>query len=699
MSYDYGADINIGNYKYIKSIYVTETEGVDHTHYVVRLDLTSDNFNFTLCEGTNGEDLNFSITTNGTNMLRHWVAYWRRQDEDAATVFVKVPNVLAYETKRVYVIFGGQLDDRTDPDNVGLVFAEDFLDRDFFYTRWTASTSIPSDYFNSLGMSMPMYRHWIRPIGNYLTNRASWIIESCSYWNSVNESFQYYFSNADENHLDIRWRSGSSMYHNVVSAGSTPTYSISYIGGERGSLNEFHASYYEPTDKVTMRSLNRSTYPDVESIVERSVYGDTRLNTVDCYSGDWNQQTQELRMVWFLIREHRTVEPTIDYTDLYEPYETIVHQDEDYTEYTEDLTRVDLFHLGLTGVGSDPYKLSNNSDTDVWETDDTAGALVDGVEVLIGFGSDSTDLTSREYVHFDDGHEKYYGAVKLSDDALDGHSRTTWRPERTSGWACIDFGEDAQAVSAVSIKASSSMGNAVVSYQVQGTFGFPTLDSTEWMTLASGVGIAEEQWQPQHFYNETPFRYYRINCVEETGTVDIELDEWSMHEFKSHHKAPAVAQFRLLPDFENDQQKYFPKYVGLFGSNNGQDWTEIFGSYTYTPYYEYTHGRWQHYSLLNERPFYVYKMVFRGNWNGNSGKMVVAGWEMVELLSEAYTYRVLQGGADSGIVTRAIWALEDSGIDGIFYAVNGEFLNKVDNNELSSFKTMPLGLTDINVIQ
>ncbi|RKZ08458.1 hypothetical protein DRQ25_09035 [Candidatus Fermentibacteria bacterium] len=699
MSADYGADINVQEYKYIQSVLVTEAEGKDHTHYTARLDLDSTKFNFTLANAL-GLDVHFSEATNGTNMLRHWKAYWCNVDDDKATVFIKIPNMLANETRRIHVIWGGTLDDRSDPDTVGLLLADAFSSFTASNAKWVNNFSMSTTHFNNdYGLYIPTNGYYIKPVSDVLAGKVSWVIESFAYWDDSQESNRIVFTGT-ENALDIRYYPGSTIYHNIVNGGGYVSNSYTYGGGQRASFNETHTSYYEPTDKIRMRQTGRSSYPDADYYVERSVYGDTRQTSFYFYGPYNNNTTQYFYVAWVLVREYRLDEAEIDYTDLFVQYENVVHQEEDTIEYGPDVTNEELFHYTTYSGGGNPFKLSNNDAQDVWETDQSTAQMVDGVGVIVDFSCDKEDVTAETYIHYDSGHEKFYAAAKLSDNGTDPHGRDTWRTQSPSGWASIDFNTDAQAISGLSVRTATSIPpTTYVTFSFSGAFDRPTLSGTDWFPLASGTLVPTNTDQFVHFYNETPFRHYKLYCQDDADSQDIELEEWGMYRYKSYHQPRNIVQVRLLPDFENNQQKYFPRYFSLQGSNEGQYWEELHAEYTYTPFYEYTHGRWHRYTTLNEKPFYVYRMVFKGNWNGDTGKMVVADWEMVELASEEYTYRIFNGTDLDEAGTTAVWALPNAGIDGLFYSAIGGNLNKVNNSLLVSDNRLANEIIDINVIQ
>lgn len=126
----YSDNINTFLYKYSKPIYITETSGADRDLIPIRLDLNSQNFNFDLAR-SDGMDIRVAELQNGSGVFHMWIAYWNQTDSKA-TVWFKLPKLLADEVKEVWIFWGfsgdsgiSDLSSLTDYDPVFL-FADDF---------------------------------------------------------------------------------------------------------------------------------------------------------------------------------------------------------------------------------------------------------------------------------------------------------------------------------------------------------------------------------------------------------------------------------------------------------------------------------------------------------------------------------------------------------------------------------------------
>jgi hypothetical protein len=101
---DYAADINTELYKYTRPVYITEPTGEQQDFVPLRLDLNSNNFNFDLAR-EDGLDFRLAELSNGSGVFQMWVAYWNVTDR-IATVWFKIPRILASETRSLYAFWG-----------------------------------------------------------------------------------------------------------------------------------------------------------------------------------------------------------------------------------------------------------------------------------------------------------------------------------------------------------------------------------------------------------------------------------------------------------------------------------------------------------------------------------------------------------------------------------------------------------------
>ncbi len=105
---DYSYDINFELYKYSQPIYITEPTGERQTYVPLKLSLNSANFNFDLAR-TDGHDFRLSERSNGSGILKMWVAYWDYSSKKA-TLWFNLPELLPSETRIMYAFWGLEYD-------------------------------------------------------------------------------------------------------------------------------------------------------------------------------------------------------------------------------------------------------------------------------------------------------------------------------------------------------------------------------------------------------------------------------------------------------------------------------------------------------------------------------------------------------------------------------------------------------------
>jgi hypothetical protein len=101
---DYGYDIDINKYLYMRSFTVTENSGTDQTDTPVLLELNSSNFNFDFAR-SDGSDLRVSESGGGSYILHSWVNKWDSVN-NIGRIWFKVPFLGANETKTLYLFWG-----------------------------------------------------------------------------------------------------------------------------------------------------------------------------------------------------------------------------------------------------------------------------------------------------------------------------------------------------------------------------------------------------------------------------------------------------------------------------------------------------------------------------------------------------------------------------------------------------------------
>jgi hypothetical protein len=320
---------------------------------------------------------------------------------------------------------------------------------------------------------------------------------------------------------------------------------------------------------------------------------------------------------------------------------------------------------------------------------------IPGVESVIDFGRGSEDynLVSTEYIHYDDGHTGYNNASKLSNSNDDEYFQGT----TTSGYVCIDWGDDNVDIGCLSVKArSGSLTGMIKNFIFLGGYKDPRLSvDSDWTTLCSGVFQQELMHQPVYFATTNPYIYYKLDKIDTYGNKPV-LQEWRMYKHAPLNRQMVISQLRLNPAAFNSQEVYFPKHIELQASNNMIDWTTVLPlTDTATPFYDYAWDRWQRFSFTNEVYYYNYKLICYGNWNDDSGPIAIAEWELVEKTSESYTHRVLAGTLNH---FNSIWASPTTTFDGGFvYIGNDDILDTVYDDVLAG-STVVSGILDINLI-
>ena len=136
---DYSLDINTFLYKYRQPVYITEPAGERQSYIPLKLNLNSDNFNFDLAR-SDGLDFRLAEKSNGTGVLHMWVAYWVEVDRKA-TLWFKLPELLASETRTLYAYWGYEYDEGiSNLDTVAsggvFIFADDFDGTHLDVSKW-----------------------------------------------------------------------------------------------------------------------------------------------------------------------------------------------------------------------------------------------------------------------------------------------------------------------------------------------------------------------------------------------------------------------------------------------------------------------------------------------------------------------------------------------------------------------------------
>jgi len=105
---EYSFNLNTNLYKYTQSLYITEPTGEKQTFIPLKLNLNSINFNFDTAR-PDGLDFRLAERSNGSGVFQMWVAYWDYTTRKA-TLWFKIPELLAGETKTLYAYWGYEQD-------------------------------------------------------------------------------------------------------------------------------------------------------------------------------------------------------------------------------------------------------------------------------------------------------------------------------------------------------------------------------------------------------------------------------------------------------------------------------------------------------------------------------------------------------------------------------------------------------------
>jgi len=245
---DYVSDIPTDDYLYIKEISITETGGEDHTNFPVKLTLNSSNFNFELAE-SDGVDFRVGEGSNGTRILNMWIATWDTINR-IATIWFKIPSLLANETKNLYVYFGNSNDSGiSDADSVGFIFADGFesldvgtnvalnktSDQSNIYTTGTESDKAVDGSLSTLSHTTNGSNEWWKvDLGANYTISIIYITKQSGYGDRPQN---YYIQTADDYTF-------TTNVVNIITAESESSEDIVYTTNDFGSVTARYLRVY-----------------------------------------------------------------------------------------------------------------------------------------------------------------------------------------------------------------------------------------------------------------------------------------------------------------------------------------------------------------------------------------------------------------------------------------------------------------------
>jgi len=703
---DYSSNINTELYKYSEPVYVTEPTGERQLYTPIRLNLNGSNFNFDLAR-PDGLDFRLAERSNGTGVLQMWIAFWS-DDENKATVWFKLPEILGGETRTLYAFWGYEYDsgisnlsDMTGTNGI-FSFADDFDGDSLDVSNWPTSNGSWSIGDSKINLGTDA---WINTfIGAISTDwPVNWLVEEGivgigSPTSTTIPAHRYRFYGSENNlGIDYYWEGDTDRRHDFVYDGTYSTYAGDNKGLIEGIYSQNYIAYYEPTDRVYQGMANRGgSYSgefDYDDSWERKVNRNTEVTNFKI-QGEDTSAANGVEIEWVTVRPFTPESDLlVNASALYKQHEYVAHQLLDYTEYTSDLTNVDFHHS--SDMGGDPYRMSDNitnSVSNIFISDDG----VTGGSVVIDFGRRKDNVVDNDYIHFDSDHVEFYNASKLSDLDTDVYDRDYWQATTTSGWAAIQF-PSTKNIACLALRAVAGSTNGMPdNFKLYGSQSDPRFSGWDDKVLVY-EGQARAVGTEQTFYFSTGLTFYEYYILEviDTHGDDIAIQEWGMFEHAGEIGKKVMSQLRLYPVTFTDNEYYFPKEIEFYGSNDGFNWTPLIANIdTPTPFTDYTYGRWSRYTFENFDAYYLYKLTCYNNWHAANDQIKMAEWEMVERVDETFNSRILAGTTNN---INNIWADPNTTINsGTLYMTNDEF-NTIEYEKLIHYATVSGAVEDFNI--
>ena len=632
----YAEKINTNLYSFYSTIYVSNTCGTDLNNVQVKLDLNSTNFNFSLVR-SDLKDIRFSEISNGDCALYHWAAEVF-YDRSLATVWFTVPFIKAFETKPIFVFFGYPYDNGVfNVSSLNFNFVYVFNSTPIDQTVWGGHTD---NIYNST--------YGYRTYNTYYSNNSFYTLSPVIEDLNSFEVHIGFYTTGDNISTTLSFAEGENEINFVIYVDKTTvniettdvvkTYNQVNQCLESSGYNEFSFKYDEGSDLFGWSISKRNTKEDFSIFEERKVEGNTTAKFFKLIYG-----AADLYIRWIIIKELTTTKVIVDTSELY--INSYLYNSPlalDMNSYSPDLTNTYLYHY--SSCGGSPQNLSDNTSyyPNIWHS-----ALLEAGtkgELIIDFARAGADIVSRSYIHYDSGHTPYYNASKLSDMDMDSFNRDYWHGLSTTGWACIDFGNEYKKVSSVGFMANpDNLTGMMATFSFQGGYTDPRKSNSSWVTLYEGSCAKTSGWQQFYFVNNNKYRFYKLNVFSTFGT-NICIQGWNMYEGSEETiNGIVVSQIRLLPVKEDSNDNYFPKKISVQGSNDLVNWDFLLKNVaTNSPFTESVScGFWQRYYLSNTSKYRAYKVILEDNWDDSNNRFAIAEWEMVQTMSEYLTLRYL----------------------------------------------------------
>lgn len=621
----YAADINTTDYLYMAPVIITEIAGADHVDFPFRLELDSSTFNFDFAR-SDGKDFRLAERSNGQQVLNMWISSWTTT---SATIRFSLPSLLAGETKKLYAFWGNSGDTGiSDITTLNALFADDF--NTLNTSAWTFTGGSYSVANSELFLDTNAYA--TTKAANLFNTNHSWTLE-CKFrtpatgpagsaphcigikTTGVNAPGIVLYvadTSTDTDHRSHNfWTCGAYAYDPGEIGTDTFDKGVSYP-----SNHVVRISYVETTDYLIYymnKDLSRfGCITEYTEDGERVCSGNTRPTGLRLEGR--NSSGLASYIDYIVLEKYTEDRYSLDISALYRELENVEYEFSGLA-YGPDVT--DTYYSHETTLGGDPTKLSDNNLNNVFETTSTEG------EVVIEFSKQHGDLTTNQSIHFDNGHVTHFAAVKLSDNDADKDDNYWFQSTTTSGYAAITY---SGTVGSLDVKCFGDS-STPKDFRFVGTDDDPRF-SPAITLLVSGTLSQSSDWQAIYFSNSTEFDYY-VFYFDSTYGDNAKIQEWRMYEPAAGSGNFTAARLKLRPGTLSGTYKYFPKYITFYGNNDLDNWVELIPTRkTYTP----DTINWQEYAFTNSAAYRAYKLVCSGNWNDTTDKIIIAEWEINELL-------------------------------------------------------------------
>jgi hypothetical protein len=475
-----------------------------------------------------------------------------------------------------------------------------------------------------------------------------------------------------ENKIHFRFNNIDNITNNVRT-GSNQTYTDLQSGCEPNSYNLLNFAYDLTTDTFFYKALARNSFIDYSWAMERSVEGNTEVDTIKIRGADG----VDARIKYLLVRKYILDELSIDLSELYPEdgdYYNSVFVDTEL--YSPDVLSPIYHHE--SNVGGLPSVISN----DRYDDYDSAWVSNDEVTsgyILIDFSRSSINAVDSSYRHISSGGTGVYTAHRLSNYILT--EGDYWLGRQTCGIACIDFDDNPKQINCLVLHGYDEPG-MVKKFRFKGSYKNPMNNYTDWMVLYEGECARSGDKQYFYFRNFNKYRYYMLEVLSTYGS-NIKLKSWYMYTMPNADVFDGVTVDRisLRPSMYGSNANSFPRSISLEASNDYVTWVPMLNNvYTYSPFSESLYEYWQHFAFNNNNKYRIYKLLLDGTWGGID-KFIIDGMQLSQSLDEKRTHRVLQT-TDSNML--CLYVDDSTGFDsGWLYGVNRDDFFYIKDNYLA----------------